>query len=91
LPVYRGATFKERKTHAYGFSWTTKVDAARGFAERWREFEGGAVVLETTAPAEAILQTIDGTATSFESEVIVDPFKLRSVRVMERLAPKAKR
>jgi hypothetical protein len=91
LLIYRGATFKERRNHIYGFSWTAQADVARRFAEKLREFEDGAVVLETVASAQAILQRIDGTGTSFdESEVIVDPFKLRSVRVMERLAPKPK-
>jgi hypothetical protein len=94
LLIYRGTTFNEHRKHIYGFSWTAQADVAiaRAFAEELREFEGGTVVLETIAPARAILQTIDGMGTSFdESEVIVDPFKLRSVRVMERLAPKAKR
>ena len=92
LRIYRGTSFNERRKHIYGFSWTAQADVARRFAERLREFEDGAVVLETVASTQAILQRIDGTGTSFdESEVIVDPFKLRSVRVMERLAQKPKR
>jgi hypothetical protein len=75
LLIYRGTTFNEHRKHIYGFSWTAQADVAIA-----RAF------------AEELREFEDGMGTSFdESEVIVDPFKLRSVRVMERLAPKAKR
>jgi hypothetical protein len=40
-------------------------------------------VLETDAPANSIMQIIDGRDTSYdEDEVVVDPFRLRAVRLV---------
>ena len=35
--VLQGARAFERRRHIYGFSWTTRVETARHFADRWRE------------------------------------------------------
>lgn len=86
--VFRGAMAREKQTRGYGFSWTTDRDVARRFAESRRGY-AGAVIFETFAPPDAILWA--RTAENFydEGEVVVDPYKLRRVRAIERLAPTA--
>ena len=107
LRLYRGTDADERRCGCYGFSWTTRREMAREFAENrrmWSQtsesngktrttFDGSAVVLETVAPAEAILLVrepgtgrYDYTNGDFdEDEVIVDPCNLGQVKVIERL------
>ena len=63
MRLFRGAGGSERRRRAYGFSWTTRMDVARKFAEHWQPLKNGdfvhskdgGVVLETTAPADAVL------------------------------------
>jgi|SRR5215207_6636457 len=85
-PVRAGAGASERRRRLYGFSWTSKLDLAREFADdhRRREPDGG-VVLETLAPAEAILLIRKEKGYYDEAEVVVDPFRLGKVAVVERL------
>ena len=54
---------------------------AKDLAHQW----GGGVVLETLAPADAILLVRDDEEYYDEGEVVVDPFKLVRVTVAERL------
>lgn len=56
---------------------------AREMARQW----GGGVVLETIAPPDAILLVREPEDYYDESEVVVDPFRLRGVTVAERLRP----
>jgi hypothetical protein len=55
LRLYRGASARERRRAAYGISWTSNLTAAREFAESYRAWPGGSVILETVAPPEAII------------------------------------
>jgi hypothetical protein len=97
LRLYRGTTLPERRTRLYGFSWTTQQDMARQFANQHSEdaqrlaasttytgatsdFEG--VVLETVAPANAVLLMREDEGYYDEQEVVVDPFSLGEVRVI---------
>jgi len=87
MRLYRGASAGERRRRLYGFSWTTRIEIARDkFADQRRSFTGGAVVLETIAPADAILIVREDEDYYDEGEVVVDPFKLGRVEVNERLA-----
>jgi hypothetical protein len=95
LTLYRGTRSCERRRRLYCFSWTTDIDVARKFAEPRFASEG--VILQALAPPEAILlvrrpeeyqqMTAKGTwEPAFnEGEVVVDPFRLGKVEVVERL------
>jgi hypothetical protein len=93
LPLYRGTIEEPGRRRAPGFSWTTSLDAARGFAGRHRavaadgsrpaELDG--VVLRTIAPPEAVLLFCDSSNGSAGREVVVDPFRLGEITVVERL------
>jgi hypothetical protein len=86
MHLYRGASALERRHHRYGFSWTKEIDRARDFADHWRRTEKGGVILETFAASNAVLlerEQDDGYYP--EAEVVLDPFKLERVRVVERL------
>jgi hypothetical protein len=85
MRLYRGTRARERTRRLYGFSWTTSMGIAREFAEHWQQMEGGAVVLETVAPAEAVLLVREEPDYYDESEVVVDPYKIGRVLVAERL------
>ncbi len=86
IELYRGTTIRERLLRRYSFSWTTDIDQARRFAG---QFAGAApaqegIVLATLAPAEAILFVRERDGWFDEGEVILDPFKLNRVRLVER-------
>jgi hypothetical protein len=85
LRLYRGAGWQERRRRLYGFSWTTRLNHARSFAEHWRQGQSGGVILETLAPPDAILLVRDDEGYYDEAEVVVDPFRLGKVTVCERL------
>ena len=57
LTIYRGDSWFNRCRRTYGLSWTTSIEVARHFASdtMWRTFVGGSVLLETMAPADAIV------------------------------------
>ena len=59
LRLFRGATALERRLAAYGISWTSSLSAAQGFAEGYRVWPGGSVVLEAVAPPEAIIGAME--------------------------------
>lgn len=83
--LYRGAEQSELRRRK-GFSWTVRIEMAREFAQRFHDWEMGGVVLETVAPPEAILLVRRSPDPEYydEGEVIVDPFLLGRVRVVER-------
>jgi hypothetical protein len=87
--LYRGACSRERSCP--GFSWTTDIDVARRFAERWAQPIPGAgpkiggILLKTTAPADAIMLVREPCDYYDEGEVVLDPFRLGRVEVAERL------
>jgi hypothetical protein len=88
MVLYRGAGGRERKRRVYSFSWTTRVLVARKFAEHWAESIGGGVILKTIAPSAAILHVREDEDYYDEGEVVVDPFALGRIDVVERLEPK---
>src|SRR4051812_11199636 len=85
LTLYRGANWNERRCHRYQFCWSTEIDVARKFAEPWTTTSVGAVVLRTAAPAQAVLLIRSAEGWYDEAEVVVDPFALGVVEVVERL------
>lgn len=85
MRLFRGAAIREREKRAYGFSWTSRLEIARKFAEHWRAHRGG-VVFETLAPASAVLLVREDEKYYDEGEVVIDPFALTRVRVVEVLA-----
>jgi hypothetical protein len=102
LTLYRGAASSERRRRLYGFSWTTDMATARQFAEHWRSnklHDGGGVVLQAVVPAKAILLIPPtGIISTWsesrgdwedgyrESEVIVDPYGIEKVKVIDTVA-----
>ena len=87
IRLYRGTSAYERERRLYGFSWTTEIEIARTFAEARRPGNpGGAVLLETVAPPAAILLVREPENCYDEGEVVVNPLKLRLIRVVERLS-----
>jgi hypothetical protein len=90
LTLYRGACARERRNHTYGFSWTKNIEIARNFAENWVDPDFGieGILLKTCAPQEAILLMRQRWDDGYydEDEVVVDPFQLREVAVIERLS-----
>lgn len=87
LRLFRGATPMERRRRLYGFSWTTDRIEARRFAQK-TPLDGG-VVLETFAKPDAILLVRRREYYYDESEVVVDPFRLDRITVLERIPPEA--
>jgi hypothetical protein len=59
LRLFRGASAGERRRAVYGVSWTSNLSAAEDFAESYRVFPGGSVVLETVAQSEAIISAVE--------------------------------
>lgn len=91
LHLFRGTTALERGRRLYGFSWTTDREIARRFAEGSRAAPGGSVILETTAPAEAVHLRRENEYYYDEREVVVDPYRIGRVTVCERLRPEVVR
>lgn len=56
--LFRGALADERRRRLYGLSWTTSIDIAERFAERTPDLYER-IVIETHAPAEAIIAKVD--------------------------------
>jgi hypothetical protein len=88
LTLYRGTGGNERRRHLYGFSWTMDQTIARGFAERWAQpdlqIEG--VVLRAVVLAKAILLIREPEDYYDEGEVVVDPYRIDEVDIVERLS-----
>jgi hypothetical protein len=87
LTLYRGTRASERRRHLYGFSWSSNAAIAGKFAERYAAdaMLGGGVLLQTSPPAEAILLVREADGFYDEGEVVIDPFRLGKVIVLERL------
>jgi hypothetical protein len=88
LVLYRAADTSERRRRTYGFSWTFEIDTARLFAGQIQPFQQGigtfqCVIFKTLAPAEAVL-LIQQREEYGEGEVVVDPYRLRKVEIVER-------
>lgn len=86
LELWRGASATERRNAAYGFSWTTRRTIAMSFAELSARWPSGGVLLRTLAAPDAVLHMRESGRSYDEGEVIVDPYRLSRVVVVERLA-----
>lgn len=87
--LYRGESAHNRARRTYGLSWTACADVARSFSlsELTRTSDGGSVLLETLAPAEAIIcapALLDDRYA--EKEYIVDRRRLKVVKVIDRFS-----
>ena len=93
--LWRGAAArKQRLRKLYGPSWSASIEEADFFARRFQYRLGGSVVLETLAPAEAIISAPCLTGPYFEHahgkrqydehEYLVDGRRLHTVRVVRR-------
>jgi hypothetical protein len=91
MRAYRGDTFKNHKLRVYGASWTTSLEVATDFAiEHATWFRDGGVLLETVAPADAIICALCQFDDEFnEAEYVVNPHRLRDVRVVQRFSQNA--
>jgi hypothetical protein len=101
LTVYRGTIKRERRRRIYGFSWTTDVAVAQKFAEHWTRAAASlaasrfytdpigpddqGVVLQSSVPREAVLQIRKPEDYYDEGEVVIDPYRLGRINVVERL------
>lgn len=89
MRLYRGERFENRRWRAYGLSWSITADAALCHAEKieTRSHPGGSVLLETMAPADAIISRIPASKDHYrEEEYVVDRRRLTSVKVIQRFA-----
>jgi hypothetical protein len=94
--LFRGADSREARLHnnLYGASWSASIEEADWFAREYQCRLGGSVVLETLAPASAIIsapaingphwENLDGTRLYDEKEYLVDGRRLRTVTVARR-------
>ena len=85
LTLYRGETFNNRSYRRYGYSWTMSREVGYGFATGLMQTtHGGSVLLETVAPASAIIAVRSDGRFDHEQEVWVDRRFLNKVIVLER-------
>ena len=82
LTLYRGAGYREHARRIYGFSWTRSIDIAKQFASHWNG-EDGSVVLRATVPPAAILHARAKSDHYDEDEVIVDPYKIGRISLVD--------
>jgi hypothetical protein len=83
LRLFRGASVGERRRAAYGVSWTSNLSAAEDFAESYRVWPGGSVVLETVASPEAIISAVEYPAPMTEAEKVELPPNVKVVEYHE--------
>jgi hypothetical protein len=86
ITLYRGESARNRKRRTYGLSWTAREEIGRDFANRLcRTSEGGSVLLETIAPAGAIICAPGLIENRYaEHEYVVDRRRLATIRVLKR-------
>lgn len=83
--LYRGASAGERRRRIYGVSWTIDKEVADRFAQDYRTWDDGSVLLETIAPPQAVLCSVDEAGGYYEeSEYILDRRHLSGVKVVAR-------
>jgi hypothetical protein len=81
--LFRGELLSKHEQRDYGFSWTPSTEVARMFANRRQAVDGEpGVLLESIAPAEAIISGPIAGASAEEHEHIVDPNALEDIRVI---------
>jgi hypothetical protein len=93
LTLYRGGRDHERSRRIYGFSWTTDIVIAHRFAEHWAHprLTGTGVLLETQAPPGAVLLTREPEDYYDEGEVVVDPYRLGKIKLIEIMRSEERR
>lgn len=93
LPLYRGAAMRlwrgstawGRRRSVYGLAWSRSKSVAEAFARgAARRYSDGSVLLETVAPAAAIICAVPHSDLRDEKEVLVDYRQLTAVRVVAR-------
>jgi hypothetical protein len=87
LMIYRGDSWINRCRRTYGPSWTSSIEVARHFASDTSMVTcaGGSVLLETLAPADAIVCAPGEIDDRYgEREIVVEPRRLGKVKVVER-------
>jgi hypothetical protein len=86
LRLFRGDGAINRRRRAYGASWTTSPEVAEAFAvNRSVDYPDGTVLLETEAPAGAIISATWLLHNDYgEFEHVVDRRRLQRVRVLKR-------
>jgi hypothetical protein len=93
--LWRGAAAREQRLwKLYGPSWSASIEEADFFARHFQTSPGGSVVLETLAPAEAIISApclsgpyfvdVHGKRQYDEREYLVDGRRLQTVDVVRR-------
>jgi hypothetical protein len=85
--LFRGDSLRARHRRIYGMSWTDNIEIAERFASTGlcRGSEGGSVLLETLAPAAAIISTTQSIGDHYnEREFLVDRRRLGRVKVVRR-------
>lgn len=82
IQLYRGETAWNRRSRAYGISWTSDWMIAQSFAEFKGTSHGGGVLLGVIASKEAIIAKMR--VASREREYLVDRRFLRDVFVIKR-------
>jgi len=76
---------REHRWRRYSFSWSTDITIAGAFAHKRYETGLDCALLSTVAPPSAILLKLESSPGYYdEGEVIVDPFALGKVEVVER-------
>jgi hypothetical protein len=91
LRLWRGEIAANLRRRTYGLSWSRSIGVADGFARGiMRTCRGGSVILETDAPAPAIICRVPDTGRYGELETLVDPRLLKRVRVTKRYAQVAR-
>jgi hypothetical protein len=84
MVVYRGELLARHKQSQYGISWTTSLDTAKMFANRREPDEGLGVVLEISAPSEAIISSPTKHSIYLgEHEFVIDNRFIEKVRVVD--------
>jgi hypothetical protein len=80
VKLYRGEAWENHRHRSYGFSWTSRVTIAKGYAQSGASVcLGGSVLIETVAPSDAIVY-----ARSIEGDYVVDRRLLKDVIPLRR-------
>lgn len=86
VTLYRGDSLYNRHHRTYGLSWSARRAVAESFARGiWRTFTGGSVLVQTSAPATAIVCRVGRASDNHqEAEYIVDRRRLEGVKAIAR-------
>lgn len=83
--LYRGDSFWNRRRRTYGLCWSRARTIAEQHAQHQRKrYKDGSVLLQTTAPPEAIVCSLIHYTDSIEQEFLIDRRLLGPVKLLER-------